>query len=293
MQGIYKLYLDGDLVACHNNLITNQGKSRIRQMLAGNVNSFASSILVGIGEDVANVNNTRLTFAIDGANISGTMIDDVNNAIYFKSSLPVRGQYVIYELGCFAANSVTSQQIMQNALLMSFGDSPVWVSSVGSHSLDDTFTRIGTSSIHYNILASATAKGASPMLINLDQLDSLTIFSFAFYASNINSIKLRFKNSDADYYEYVISSITDEDYNIATFTKGDFIATGSPTWSNIISMEVEIQAQASNGFIDLDGLRYDSAGQNNLLLSRALAADPTMKPAGSTLDIEYILEGIV
>lgn len=293
MQGTYKLYLDGDLVSCHKNLITNQGKSRIRQMIAGNVNSFASSILVGIGENIANVNDTKLTFAIDGANISGTMVDDVTNSIYFKASLPVRAQYVIYELGCFAANSVTSQQIMQNALLMSFGDSPVWISSVGSHSVDDTFTRIGTGSIHYEILASATAKGATPMLINLDQLDSLTIFSFAFYASNINSVKLRFKNSDTDYYEYTISSIMDEDYNIITFAKGDFVATGSPTWADIISMEVEIQAQASNGFIDLDGLRYDSAGQNNLLLSRALAADPTMKPAGSTLDIEYILEGIV
>ena len=262
-------------------------------MLAGNVNSFASSILVGIGEDIATVDDTKLTFAIDGANIAGTMVDDVNNAIYFKASLPVKSQYVIYELGCFAANSVTSQQMMQNALLMSFGDSPVWVSSAGSHTQDDTYTRIGTNSIHYSILASAVATGASPMLINLDQLDSLTVFSLAFYSSNIASVKIRFKNSDTDYYQYTISSMMNNDYNISTFTKGDFVATGSPTWSNIISLELEIQATGSNGFIDLDGLRYDSAGQNNLLLSRALSADPTMKPAGSTLDIEYILEGIV
>lgn len=293
MQGTYNLYSNGSLIACYKNLITNQGKARIRQMLAGKVNSFASSILVGIGENAANVADTKLVFAVDGANVSGTMVDDVNNAIYFKASLPVRNQYVIYELGCFAANSVTAQQLMQNALLMSFGDSPEWTSSVGSHSLDDTFTRIGINSLKYSILASATAKGSTPLQINLDQLDALTVFSFAYYSSNIASIKLRLKNTADDYWEYQITSMLDEDYNIITFAKGDFVATGSPSWNGIATLELEITATGTNGFIDLDGLRYDSSGTNNLLLSRALSADPTMKPAGSTLDVEYILEGIV
>lgn len=293
MQGTYNLYSNGSLIACYKNLITNQGKSRIRQMLAGNVNSFASSILVGIGEDVATVDDTKLTFAVDGANISGTMVDDVNNAIYFKSSLPVRGQYVIYELGCFAANSVTAQQLMQNALVMSFGDSPGWSSIVGTHSYDDTYTRIGVNSLKYSILASASAKGATPLQISLDQLDALTIFSFAYYSSNIANIKIRFKNTDVDYWEYTISSMLNNDYNMITFNKGDFVATGAPTWNALATLEIEITATGSNGFIHMDGLRYDSSGQSNLLLSRALAADPTIKPAGSTLDIEYVLEGIV
>lgn len=261
-------------------------------MMAGNVNSFASSILVGIGEDVANVNDTKLVFAVDGANILGTMVDDSNNAIYFKASLPVNSEYVIYELGCFAANSVTSQQLMQNALLISFGTSPGWVSSEGSHALDDTFTRIGTSSLHYDILASDIAKGSTPMQINMEALDALTVFSFAYYSSNIDTITLRFKSSDTDYWEYEITSNMDEDYNISTFTKGDFVAVGTPSWSTVLTLECEVEATGSNGFIDLDGLRYDSVGTSNLLLSRALAADPTIKPSGSTLDIEYILEGI-
>ena len=70
--------------------------------------------------------------------------------------------------------------------------------------------------------------------------------------------------------------------------------TGSPIWSSITIVEIQATATGSAGTIDLDAIRYDApAGNTSLLLSRALPSSPILKPAGSTMDVEYLLEGIV
>lgn len=291
MQGTYNLYLDGELVASHKNIITNQGKARVRQLLAGQASSFASSIAVGIGEETPTLTDERLTFNIEGANIMATMVDDVNNRVYLKTSLPAQKQYIIYELGCFADNANTSTNAVQGSLMLTFGDATQWVDVQGVHTLADTFTRVGASSIHYAIPATQTIKGNVPFVANLSQLGIDAVFSMAYYAKNVQSFKVRLKNTDADYWEASGWTALDDDYNIATFTKGSFVGFGSASWDGINTFEIEITAGASDGYVDLDAIRYDSPG-GTTLLSRSLAGDPTIKPAGSTLDIEYVLEGL-
>lgn len=290
MQGRYNLYLDRELVATHKNIITTQGKARIRQLLAGQTTSFASSISVGIGEELPTVNDDRLTFAIEGTNILATMVDDINNRIYFRASLPVEKQYIIYELGCYSGDggSVSGD----GSLMLTFGDSTQWTDVVGTHTLADTYTRLGAKSIHYAILANETAKGSVPFVASLSQLSMDTVFSLAYYASNLESVKVRLKSTDTDYWEVTGLTSLNNDYNIVTFTKGSFVAVGAPSWDNIVTFEIEVLAGTADGFIDLDAIRYDSIG-NTTLLSKALAGEPTIKPAGSTLDIEYVLEGLV
>lgn len=294
MQGLYNIYQDGLLVSQHRNIITTQGKNRVRQILAGKATGFASSILVGVGSTTPTVNDTVLNFAVEGATILNTMVDDVNNKIFFKTSLPVDNQYKIYELGCFAADGNTAKQYQQNSLMITFGELTTWTDSSGTHSLNSTNTRVGASSIRYSLLAAGVGRGSTPFQIGIDQLPPYTEFKVAYFANNIANLKVRFKTTDSDYYEGTIVPGTNNAYNISSVLKSNFVATGTPSWSTITIVEVQATATGSAGTIDLDSIRYDvSTTADSLLLSRALPASPVIKPAGSTMDIEYLLEGIV
>jgi len=294
VQGLYKIYKDGLLIHETSNLITTQGKNRIRQILAGKMTGFASSIMVGVGPTTPTVDDTELKFSVDGESILNTMVDDVNNQVFFKTSLPVEKQYKIYELGCFASSASTAKQYQQNSLLITLGELTTWTSSSGSHSLNSTNTRIGASSIRYSLLAAGVGRGSTPFQISLDQLPSDTVFKVAYFSNNIANIKVRFKTTSADYFESTIVPATNNAYNISLVNKSDFVETGSPIWSSITIVEIQATATGSAGTIDLDAIRYDApAGNTSLLLSRALPSSPILKPAGSTMDVEYLLEGIV
>lgn len=294
MQGLYRLYLDGNTIYEAKNIITTQGKNRVRQILAGKTTGFASSILVGIGSTTPIADDKTLEFAIEGANILNTMVDDVNNKIFFKTSLPVEKQYKIYELGCYAADGTTAKQHQQNSLMISFGELTTWTDSSGTHALNSTNTRVGAFSIRYPLLAAGVGRGSTPFRIDISQLPPSTVFKVAYFANNIANIKVRLKTTSSDYYEGTIVPATNNAYNISSILKSDFVATGSPDWSTVTIVEVQATATGSAGTIDLDSIRYDvSTDADSLLLSRALPATPVIKPAGSTMDIEYLLEGIV
>jgi hypothetical protein len=264
----------------------------VRQILAGKTTGFASSILVGVGATTPTVDDTELNFSVDGENILNAMVDDVSNKIFFKTSLPVDKQYKIYELGCFAASAVTAKQ--QNSLLITLGELTTWISSSGTHSLNSTNTRIGSSSIRYSLLAAGVGRGSTAFQISLDQLPSNTVFKVGYFANNIADIKIRFKTTSTDYFEGTIVPSTNNAYNISLINKSDFVETGSPLWSSITIVEIEATATGSAGTVDLDAIRYDiPTNDTSLLLSRALPSSPVLKPAGSTMDVEYLLEGIV
>lgn len=294
MQGLYSIHSGGILIGQFRNVITDQGKNRVRQILAGRTSGFASSILVGLGATTPTSSDTSLDFAIEGVNILNTMVDDVSNRIYFKTSLPVDRQYKIYELGCYAADSSTAKQYQPGSLIITFGEVTNWTDTSGVHTLNSTNTRIGISSIRYSLLAAGIGRGSSPLQNDLSQLPLNTQFKLAYFANNIDNIKVRFKTGSADYYEATVTPGTNNAYNISSVAKSSFTATGAPDWAQITSLEVQATATGSAGTIDIDSMRYDVATtSDSLLLSRALPASPVLKPAGSTMDIEYLLEGIV
>ncbi len=204
-------------------------------------------------------------------------------------------QYKIYELGCYAANVNTIRQYQQNSLLLTLGELTTWTSSSGSHSLNSTNTRVGASSIRYSLLAAGVGRGSAPFQIALDQLPANTVFKVGYFANNIANIKVRFKTTSSDYYEATIVPGTNNAYNISFVNKSSFVETGSPTWTNITIVEIQATATGSAGTVDLDAIRYDvpTTQDSSLLLSRALPSSPVIKPAGSTMDIEYLLEGVV
>lgn len=294
MLGLYRIYCDNRLVDEVSNVITVQGKNRIRQILAGKTTRFASSILVGVGATTPTEDDISLDFAVDGASVLNTMVDDINNKVFFKTSLPVDKQYKIYELGCYAADGATAKQFQQNSLIVSFGELTNWTDSAGSHSLNSINTRVGASSIRYSLSAAGVGRGSTPYQINIEQLPSTTTFKVVYFANNIANIKVRFKTTDSDYYEITIVPAVNNAYNISSVLKSDFVASGVPSWSTVSAIEVQATATGSAGTIDLDAIRYEvNTAIDSLLLSRALPASPILKPAGSTMDVEYLLEGVV
>lgn len=294
VQGQFRVYRDNVLAYKVNNVITTEGKNRVRQILAGKAIGFASSISVGIGTTTPTVNDTSLEFAVEGSTILNTMVDDINNKVYFKTSLPVDNQYKIYELGTYAADGMTAKQFQQGSLVLTFGELTTWTDSSGTHTLNQTNTRIGSSSIRYSLSAAGVGRGSTPFQAGMDQLPSNTVFKLAYFADNIDNIKVRFKTTSTDYYEATVVPGTNNAYNISSFNKSDFVATGTPDWAAITIVEMQATATASAGTIDLDSIRYDvPTTGGSLLLSRALPASPILKPAGSTMDIEYLLEGVV
>lgn len=264
----------------------------ILNAIAGRRLGFVESIVVGIGETVASITDESLVFEVSGADMTTAIVDPVNEKVYFKTVLPIDDQYIVYEIGCFpnkilAARSAGS---ISSALLINFNSQTRWYDTTGSHTLGTTNNRLDVNSIQYSISGSATAKGYALVDLDLSYLPDETQFSFAYYASNLSDLIIRFKTDDSNYYSYNSLSVTNG-YHISPFAKADFSTTGTPSWNDINSVEVEAIATASPGVVSLDGLRYDlTTGVNNDLLSRAVLTTPVVKMAGVTMDIEYVLD---
>lgn len=282
MPGQYKV--DGELF---NNVVTTNGKLSILNSIAGKKSGFAASVMVGIGATAATVNDTSLQFLVAGASLATTIVDPVNEIIYFKTNLPASDQYIIYELGCYPS-SLDSSKL--GSLLMVFGANTQWTDLIGTSTLDTTNGRIGTGAIRYDIAASATGSGNAPLNIDLSGLAASTKIKLAYYVHNMTSVTLKFKVDSANYFSY--SYPVGSGYLINSANKSDFTSTGSPDWAKISSLEVVGVANGSGGFVIFDACRYDipQGNQASGLLTRVVLGTPKTKIAGVTMDVEYLLQ---
>lgn len=288
--GIFRITTGGQTRE-YRNLITNSGKLDLLKTIAGQKNGWLNSIMVGINATAATVNDKNLGFAVSGAESNMSIVDPINEKIYFKASLPVEDDYTIYELGCHAGNFTTAQRSTETggSLLTVFVTSSPWVDSIGTSTSDVVNNRIGIDSISYSILASATAKGGINFVNDFSALPQETKFSLAYYCSNLADLILRFKNDSGNYFQVNTLSVTNG-YNISGALKSDFTLVGSPTWSSIKFLEIEAIATGSPGSISLDALRYDITGNSNDGLLSHVIITPERKLAGVTMDVEYVFD---
>lgn len=291
MQGIYRIKV-GDNVYEHHNVITESGELAILRAVSGQIKGWASSIVAGIGATTATSSDIGLDFIYSGGDISATIIDPINDKLYFKSSLPLQDEFTVYELGCYASNILTTQTSESGggSLLMTFTSNTVWTDTDGTHTLDTDNNRIGLNSIAYTIAASDTAAGYVTYITDMSFIPNNATFKFAYFLDEIADITTRFKVDDSNYYEYAGWAVTDG-YHIQSILKSDFVATGNPAWSQIQQLEIALTATASGGQASLDALRYELplSGESQLL-SRVVLTTPQEKLPGVPLDIEYLLE---
>jgi hypothetical protein len=291
MQGRYRI-INGDQVSEYRNVITDSGELGILRAISGQRTGWAESIIAGIGDTAASSGDTQLEFLYSGGDISTTIIDPVNDKLYFKSSLPLQDEFTVYELGCYSSNTLSTQSSESGggSIIILFTSSIVWVDTDGTHGTDTTNNRMGPNSISYTITASDTAAGYVTYIADMSFIPINSTFKFAYHTSGIADIVTRFKVDDSNYYEYAGWPVTNG-YHIGSAQKSDFVATGSPSWSTIQKIEVALTAGGSGGTVSLDGLRYElPLSEESHLLSRVVLTTPQEKLPGVPLDIEYLLE---
>lgn len=291
MQGCYKVFVNDQIVVCKN-IITNSGKLALLKAISGERKGWALSILAGIGAATATATDQSLQFLASGADITTTIVDPVNEKVFFKTSLPVFDEYTIYELGCAASQfaSLDRSDSGGGGLLVNITTDLPWTDTTGVSASDTTNSRIGKDAISYAISASSTVEGNTAFVNDLAHLKPDAEFKLAYYAQNLADLIVRFKVDSSNYYESAAWSVTNG-YNISSVQKSAFTATGSPDWANIEVLEVEATATGSPGTISLDALRYELPFiTDSNLLSRVVLPTPQDKLPGLTMDIEYMLE---
>jgi hypothetical protein len=289
MQGTYRFYQDGQLVAQQKNLITTEGEKAILRYMAGHSGAIARSLAVGTGQAAPTVGDTKLAFEVARAGISVVSPDYVAQSLVFKATLPQNSEFAIWEIG---ALTVAETEVMGKMLLTFDSETEVW--SSGAFQADTS--RIGADALRINAAASATTTSVLSDLFmdTSDYLDSDRL-SLAYIPqdANLNALKIRLKTDDTNYFEHAMSALT-AGYKIETWAKSDMTITGTPVWDSITAVDLVVTAKAGGATnVDFDGLRIDHLlipNNDYALVSRTVLGAPVIKTSTSQMDIEYTLD---
>jgi hypothetical protein len=293
IKGVYRFYQDGKLVAESPNVLTTEGKRLILRVLAEQASSLGQALAVGVGATAASAADTRLVWEVERNPISIKSPDFDNSRVIMKTTLPQNSIYKIYEIGIWSqfVNSLNSENASRTLTTFET-DIETWTNVT----LDSTQARTSKDSARIDANASSTKVASTDVLLDLSGYSGLDQFNIAFYKANnnITTLALTFETSSGNYYKrsVTVSSLA-TGYNVVTMNKGDFTSTGSPSWSNITKMSVEVTAGGTAGYLIMDGIRLEDSDTVNpeyALVSRSVLASPLTKTDTSPMDIEYALE---
>jgi hypothetical protein len=293
MKGTYRFYQDGELLATSKNLLTDEGRRAILRYLAGRGGSIGSSIALGTGVTPATTADGRLTFEVDRVTIDVVSVLYNDSLIVFKGTIPQEIEYSIYEAGIF--NMPSNPISVENArILVQFEDG---LEEWSAGSLVTSNARLGVQSLRLQPNASGTVEAIANVVADLSNFTSDDNFTVAFTkaSSNGSSLILKFKDLNGNQFALTksVSSLA-LGYNVLTFRKGDFVATGAMDWANVTSISVSHSATAGGASdVYLDGIRIeddDVVSGDYVLISRSVLGTPLLKTNAAPMDIEYALE---
>jgi hypothetical protein len=304
--GEYVFYQDGQEICRSKNLLTKFGKRYITQYLAGQQNSSAKDIAVGIGSSAATVNDTQLGFEFYKSPVTMNSIDIQTSTstgattygVVHKTTIPVDVSGTINEVGLFPSVSLSSTDYASN-FISTFEDNQSWIDSSGvfAPTVTSPFPKIGTS--YLQMSATATQTKDYYYNFNLDvsgysALDSLTL---AYYQSDLNLdyIYVRMYDSVNRYYEIRYSGDLSVGYKIKSLTLNNLYSSGygsgTPDQTDIVKISVGVKAKSSgSSSVLFDGLRIndeDAFRADYGLISRSVLATPIVKTLGKQMVIEY------
>lgn len=289
MQGTYRFYQDGKLIAEQKNLITTEGKKAILRYLAGHSGAIARSLAVGTGQVAPTLTDIRLGFEAARANIQITSPDYVAQTLVFKTTLPQEAEFSIYEIG---ALNVSESDTSGRLLLTFDSDTELW--SAGTFQVDTS--RIGADALRVNAAASATTTSTlSELFLDTSDYSDSDQFSLAFQPqdANLSALKIRFKTDAANYFEYALPTLT-TGYKVLYWPKSAMTKTGTPTWDSITAIDLVVTAKSAGATnVDFDGLRIDHLlipNDEYALVSRTVLSAPVVKDSLRQMDIEYALD---
>lgn len=273
-------------------MITTEGKLHIKRYQAKQVAAIAQSIAYGIGTTTENANDIGLSFEVGRVDVNLTAFDFAEDRLVFKGVLPVEWAGVIQEVGVWSLKVNDQAGNYGSRLLAHFDVSETW--SAGTFTANNA--RVGGTTLRLAPAASTTAT-ATTSNINLDLsgYSAVDTFKLAYFSNNAftSAVAVRFYTDASNYYTLTTNPGVNPGYFNTSFVKSAAVATGTPRWSNITSIEARVTATAGGAAsVDFDALRLDDTDPSNpdyVLVARKVLSTPITKIAGRPLEIEYSL----
>jgi hypothetical protein len=311
MNGIYRVFIDGELVAEQKNKLTLLGRSNALKTMLGLVPSFAGSMGIGISSkantssgaylDMADLDFSVGRYPITAASLGQDYEEYEEDVLVYTARITDPSRYYITELGLYS-NKLSSNFEADNRVIFNFESGDPLKLSNNSYIVT---TEVG-----------ATSSNLTPNFVS--DLSNYRIGSNALKLTQTDTIKFNDSVLDmgyvAPYDSFVLAGNFSDSYTVrVTFLSAsgnavyDFASGGAGykvlskeknegsdyaavDWSKITSVTI---ANVSSGTTILDGLRvkkYKTADSVEGLVSRAVLSVPIEKPLGSVIDIQYLLE---
>jgi hypothetical protein len=293
MNGTYRVYSGGKLIAEKHNLITTLGRSYLIRCIAEQ-RAIGQSISVGIGDAPPLVTDTELQFESSKAAVGLISPDLIDQKIVVKATLDQQFAGEIRELGLWSlAENLMSGEYPSKLLTEFDSETEQWPDEAV---FSTSNTRMGADSLQLTAPASSSSSirldGIYLDLLGYSNNDTLK-FAYNVQDANTSSIDVRFITTEGNYYEYTISAPS-AGYHIDAMLKGAATATGTPTWSVISAIELQLGAGAGGeAVVNFDGIRIedsDTPNPEHVLVSRSVLDTPITKHPYEPMDIEYTLD---
>ena len=309
LTGIYRFYLDGELVGEQKNALTVAGRSIIIKSLLGIIPDFADVIAYGIDGTPNTLNsastlitNNTLGFEIGRTPVVGGSfkLAGTNDSLVYSGTIVDQYQYNIYEVGLYPALDNNESLTVEGETLYDFDLIDRFVkygTYFTSASLTTTpYVRIGTQMLSIpqgdgttNYMETTLDTSAMSLLKTYSSQD---LFKLALFnnGSSGASVYFRFYTDDSNHYTVPFVSTAASGYKIISVEKGTATITGTPDWQTINKLRIW---SAGSTPVILDAMKID-VGSYFLdttfgMISRATLPAPIFKPASIPLTIEYSL----
>jgi hypothetical protein len=308
VEGVYRFYLDNELIYEQKNALTTAGRSIIIKSLLGVIPNFANAIAYGIG-DTPNVlsasslmiTNNSLQFETGRTKvIGGTLgIENNNDILVYSGTITDTFSSEIREVGLYPSAIADATVGLDGSLVFDFDRVDLFIkfgTASAAQLVSTESARIGgelfsipqTSSAN-NYLQYAANDGSLNYISSFTSQDTFRLAGYN-SSSAVSEVYFRFMNDESNYYDLKFTSPAASGYFISTTEKGAGTLTGTFNWSDINILRIW---QTSADPILLDGVRIDVGDYfvdtNYGLISRAVIPVPIRKPATIPLTIEYSL----
>ncbi len=289
MIGTYSFKQDGKVLAKSKNVLTQYGRETFLRFLAGEINEWAGAVVLGSGEAPAALADTRMQYEFLRAAVNLKVSRVSTNSVIIRGILPADTAGRIYEAGLVSSLVNPNTQGI-GAVLASFNPQ---IEDVVGGTEDATNYRVSDRSISVAPGAGASVTVSYPAYVNdFSTYQNYDTFSLAYFNRNANadSIRVRAYVDSTNYFTFTVVPGITTGYRIAEWTRSQFVATGTPSWEDISSLEFLVTAGTGGAAsVSLDALRINDVDSyvDYGLVSRSVLTAAVEKFEGQELEVEY------
>ena len=235
-------------------MITNKGKELLSRYLAGYSGVWAGALEFGVGETTVDATNESLDFPFVRVPVQYIDYDPNTYVITVRAVIPATVSGVFYEVGVFSSEDFPSGEQGHQLILDYSGVDTVYSAVNAATTLDNA--RVGSTA--YKLTAPAAGTATLRGFIPGNDLSSYTgndVFNTAYFytaTGGAPSVNMRFESTPTDYFSYSFTPTAG--YNIETVARGTLGQTGTPNWSTVNAVYVELD---DLGELTLDGLMLE------------------------------------